>query len=397
MMNNSSEDLRGTDTVGDADARRPRWVLWLSLLALALFVGWAALAEIDQVTRAPALVIASSRNQLIQASDAGTLEALLVREGDRVVRGQLLVRFSKTRLQAASRESMAKQAAAQAAIARLQAELFGGQPVFGPQLNAYPEFRRNQLALLAKRRSAIDEEIRTLQRQLVLAQRELGLTEPLLAAGDVGQSEVLRLQRQVVEIQGQLAGKRNKYLQELQTELAKMQEELSAVEQVVVQRQQQLDQTELRAQVNGIVRNIRVNTVGGVVRAGEEVMQIVPVDDALVLEAKVRPADVAFLKPGLPVNVKIDAYDYTLYGSLEGVLEYLSADTVTEELRQNEPGSYRARIRIVGRAFSGRPDQVLDLQPGMTAVAEIRTGKATVLRYLVKPVLKTLDESLGER
>ena len=116
MMNDHSEDPRATDTVSDADARRPRWVLWLSLLALALFVGWAALAEIDQVTRAPALVIASSRNQLIQASDAGTLEALLVREGDRVVRGQLLVRFSKTRLQAASRESMAKQAAAQAAI-----------------------------------------------------------------------------------------------------------------------------------------------------------------------------------------------------------------------------------------------------------------------------------------
>ena len=392
-MTSHSEDRRDADEEG----HRPRWVLWMSFLLLAVFVGWAAVAEIDQVTRAPAVVIASSRNQLVQASDAGTLEALLVREGDRVTRGQLLARFDKTRLQAANLESMAKQAAAQAALARLRAELFGGDPLFGPQLAAYPEFKRNQLALMGKRRSAIDEEIRTLQSQLALAQRELSQTEPLLAAGDVGQNDVLRLQRQVVEIEGQVAGKRNKYLQELQAELAKTQEELSSVEQVVVQRRQQLDQVELRAQVNGIVRNIRVNSVGGVVRAGEEVMQIVPVDDALVLEAKVRPADVAFLKPGLPVNVKIDAYDYTLYGSLQGVLDYLSADTVTEELRQNEPGSYRARIRIVGPGFSGRPGQVLDLQPGMTATAEIRTGQATVLRYLVKPVLKTLNESLGER
>jgi len=379
------------------DLRRSRLTLWTTAFSLAVFVTWAYFAEIDQITRAPGQVIASQRSQVIQSQDGGIIEQLLVKDGDTVDRGQILVRLERARSEASFLEARAKSAGLTATVARLRAEVFGGEPAFPPMLSNYPQIRENQLVLFHKRKAAIDEEVTALQNLLQLAQRELEMTQPLLKTGDVSRTEVLRLERQVAEVTSQITNKRNRYFQDAQAELSKALEDLAGIEQTMAQRMTQVDQTELRAPLHGVVKNVRITTRGGVIRPGEEVMQIVPLEDDLLVEARVMPADIAFIKPGLSATVKIDAYDYTIYGDLPGKLTYISPDTLTEDLRQGEQPYYRVRVRTDGRRFSGRPNEDLEIQPGMTATVEIRTGANTVLKYLTKPVVKTLSEALRER
>ena len=309
------------------------WILGLVMLAFGLWAHWA---ELDQITRAPGSVIASSKTQVIQSMDGGTIQALHVREGDTVKAGQVLLQFDRTRPEASYLESRAKMAALTATVARLQAEVLGTSLEFPALVRSYPEIQKAQTQLYGKRQSAIREEVQALQGMLELAQKELNMTEPLLGRGDVSFADVLRLQRQVAELKSQITNKNNKYFQDAQAELSRAQEELAALEQTMAQRKSQLDWTELRAPVHGVVKNVRITTQGGVVRPGEEVMQIVPLEDDLVIQARVSPSDIAFLRVGFPATVKIDAYDYTVYGDLGCKLTYISADTHSEDLRQGE-------------------------------------------------------------
>ena len=374
-----------------------RMGVWGSIMVVGLFLAWAYYAEIDQITRAQGQIIPSSRTQIIQAPDGGVIEKLLVREGAEVDRGELLVRFDQTKAEASYREAEFKVAGLSATVARLRSEVFGGEPIFKPETLLFPEFRQNQTDLLRKRRESLESEIRAIERMKVLAQRELDMTKPLLKTGDVSMAEVLRLERLVAEQEGQITNRTNKYQQDSQSELNKMEEDLAGAKESLIQRKNLLDNTELRAPVNGTVKNVRVTTRGGVLRPGDELMQIVPVDDALIVEAKVKPSDVAFLKPDQDVVIKIDAYDYTIYGSLEGKLTYISADTLNEDVKQGEQAYYRVQVKTESPRFNRRPNENLQLQPGMTATIEIKTGGNTVLKYLLKPVIKTLNESLGER
>jgi adhesin transport system membrane fusion protein len=376
---------------------RERLVLWCTLATLVIFLAWSQWAELDQITRANGQIIASSRNQVIQAPDGGVLERLLVREGSAVKKGELLAQFERKRAQSSYLESQAKAVALKATIARLNAEILDEEPRFPPEINSYPDFRATQLALFHKRRAAIREEIEALEQSNKLIRAELDMNMPLLKSGDVSRAEILRLQRQAAEIQGQITNRRNKYLQDIQTELAKAQEDLAGVQQILNQRQEQLTYTEVRSPMDGIVRNVRLTTVGGVARAGDEIMQIVPVNDDLVIEAKIRPADLAFIRPGLSASIKLDAYDYTLYGTLHGEVTYISADTLNEETRNNEQPFYRVQIRSDVHQLANSSNRPIELQPGMTATVEIKTGTSSVFRYLTKPIVKTLDESLGER
>lgn len=381
----------------EPDVRFGRKVLWLGVIALAAFLGWAYTSEIDQITRAPALVIPTSRTQIIQSSDGGVIEEMLVREGDRVKQGQVLVRIDRTKAQAAYFEARARTAGVSAAVSRLRAEVFNKAPEFDRIVADYPQFRENQLSLLRRRQSAIEEEISALNQQRSLVERELAMTEPLLKTGDVSMAEVLKLQRQLSEISAQVTNRRNRYFQDAQAELSKAEEELATFQQTAAQRKDLLDRTELYAPVSGIVKNVRFTTIGAVLRAGEEVLQIVPMGDDLIVEAKVRPADIAFLKPGLRATVKIDAYDFSIYGGLTGTITYISADTLSEDLKQGEQAYYRVQVKTEGREFSRRARDTLDIQPGMTATVEMLTGTNTILRYLLKPLIKTMDEALTER
>lgn len=374
-----------------------RAVMWVTFVCIATFGAWTYFAEIDEITRAPGSIISSSRTQLIQSQDGGTLEAMLVREGDQVKAGQVLARMQRTRAESSYLETQAKLAGLSATKARLLAEIVGGEPRYPALLKNYPEFKDHQSVLLRKRRAALNEELSALETMRRLVRQELDMNRPLVRTGDVSLTEVLRLERQVADYQAQITNKRNKNLQDTQAELSKVEEDMAGLDQTLAQRRNQLDLTELRAPVKGTVKNVRITTLGGVIRPGEDVMQIVPVDDELLIEAKVKPSEIAFLKLGLPASIKIDAYDFSVYGDLPGTLVFISADTMREELKQGEEPYYRVHVRATGRKFSGRPNANLEIQAGMTASVEIKTGRKTVLKYLTKPIVKTLNESLGER
>lgn len=376
---------------------RSRYILWVSFFCLFAFLLWAYWADLDQITRAPGSVVSSSRSQIVQSQEGGVIQELKVRDGDIVERDDVLVVLDSTRVEAAYLETRARAASLATTVARLQAEALGKEPEFPAQTMDYPEFRELQLELMKKRRAVIEEDILAMQEMMELVKKELDMTRPLLKSGDVSATEILRLERQMSDAKGQITNKRNKYFQDTQAELSKAREEYESVQQLLAQRKNQLDQTKLRASLHGVVKNVRITTRGGVIRPSEEVMQIVPLEDDLIIEAKVSPMDIGFIKPGLNATVKIDAYDYTIYGDLPGTLIYISADTLTEDLRQGEQPYYRVRVRTMGRKFSGAPEKDLEIQPGMTATVEIKTGSNTVLNYLVKPIVKTLQLALKER
>lgn len=371
----------------------------IRILAIIFFILllWASISEIEQTTRAQGQVIPISRSQIIQSFDGGVLEEMLVKEGDAVQKDQILARLNPTRMQSSYLETKAKAAALSSAVSRLRSEVYNRPLKFEEITQNYPDFKTNQRILFNKRVKAVNDELEVLEAQLKLIQSELEMTEPLLKFGDVSKVEVIRLQRQVNDLRGQIANKRNKYQQDSQAELAKAEEDLAGVMEVLTQKREQLDRVELRAPMAGIVKNVRVTTLGGVIKPGEEVMQIVPVGDDLMIEAKVRPADIAFLKPDLEAIVKIDSYDYSIYGTLKGKLTYISADTISEDSKSGEQTYYRVQIQTEGKKFSGKPKENLEIQPGMTAQVEIITGRNTVLSYLMKPITKTLKESMKER
>lgn len=372
-------------------------VIWISLLALVCFFIWASQAELEQITRAPGQIIASGRTQVIQASDGGVLQALLVKEGDTVERGQVLAFLDRQKLRAAYQETRSRELALRATVARLQAELVGSEPTFSAETETYPQFRANQLALLQKRRASINEETASLRKLLELAQRELAMTTPLVNTGDVSQADVLKLERQVADLQAQITNRQNKYLQDTQADLSRAEEELAGVQQMLAQRADLLSRTELRAPMRGVVKNIRMTTIGGTLKPTEELMQIVPIENELLVEARIRPTDIAFIHTGQTASVKIDAYDYTLYGWLEGKVSYLSPDTLTEDLRQGEQAYYRMQVRADDKRFAKQAKEAIQLQPGMTVTVEVKTGKNTVLRYLAKPIVKTMREAMVEK
>jgi adhesin transport system membrane fusion protein len=379
-------------------ARRSIYAIMLGISAL---LAWAAVAEIDQVTRAPAQIISADRTQLVQSPESGVVTQIHVKEGDQVKPGQLLVTMEKERAQAAVADSKAKVAALRITVARLQAEVYGQPLQFDPELTLYPDYIRNQTDLYNKRQTAYKEDIQSLRNILRLARSELDINMQLLATGDVSRAEILRLQRNVADVEAQIANKRNKYFQDAQAEMTKAQEELSTQSEQLRDRTQVLEHTELLAPADGIVNNIRLTTLGGVVRPGDVVMEISPTGGDLIAEAKISPADIAFITVGQSASVKIDAYDSAIFGALRGQVSYISSDVLTEESRQDPRQGlhsyYRVHILIKETEFKGRKAEQIRLRPGLSASVDIKALDRTVLSYLTKPITKTLSQSLGER
>lgn len=376
---------------------RSRKILFTASLGLIILIVWASFSEIDQTARATGTVIASSKSQNIQTIDGGILEQLLVQEGSKVNKGDLIAVLDRTRAQAAYGESEAKSMALKAQIARLRAESLGVPLVFPPELKNFPEIVASEKLLFQKRQKSITEELNAINEALKLAKEELKMNEPYLKTGDVAKSDILRLKRQVVDISTQYSTKKNKYFQDSQAELTKAQEELGAISQNVAQRKHALDHSELYAPMSGTVKNIKYTTIGAVLKPADELLQIVPSEDDLIIEVKIKSQDIAHIKPGIPAMVKIDAYDYTIYGTLEGTLFYISADTIDENLKQNELPYYKAKVKTKKHSLNSKKGEEIIIQPGMTATVEILTGQNTVLKYLIKPVIKTFSESLNEK
>ncbi|MFI4932098.1 MAG: HlyD family type I secretion periplasmic adaptor subunit [Burkholderiales bacterium] len=402
-------------------------------LAVAALLVWAALAPVDEVTRGDARVIPSRQLQVVQSLDGGVVAEILVREGQVVEAGQLLLRVDETRAGAGVRESASQSFSLRARAARLRA-LAEGSPFVAPKGRDADEERAalderrlyearvNELAsTLAVNRQQLaqrQQELTEMQskrvaalRGLDLTQQELTQTRPLLASGAVSQVDVLRLERDVARYRGdadqataQIAraeaaiGEVQRKAQETEIafrnearkDLGETMAKLSALNEGAVALADKVDKAQVKSPVRGRVQRLLANTVGGVVQPGKDIVEIVPLDDTLVLEARIAPKDIAFIHPGLAANVKFSAYDFSIYGGLDAKVENISPDSVVDE-RGN--AYYLVRVRTVQAGFSEK----LPIIPGMTAEVDVLTGRKSVLSYLLKPVLKVQQRAMSER
>ncbi len=376
-------------------------MMMLLCAGLVAFTLWAALFEIEQTVRAQGQLIPVARTQVIQSADGGVLEKLLVVEGQSVKAGEQLAVLERERSVAGFDESRAKQASLAAALARTSAEAADRLPEFGPALRAYPEFVAVQLALYEQRKRGLQEEMATLKDALVMATEELRMNESLLKTGDTSELEVIRARRQVGEIEGKRNATRNKYLQEASIEATKLAEDMASNRYKLDERQSVLGHTVLTTPIAGVVKYLKLTTIGGVLRAGDELMQVSPTEGEMVFEVKINPVDIGQLNTGLPVSIKLDAFDYSIYGSLDGRLTYISADTLAEQGANGQTSSfYRAQVRLDAERAQTHPNLKLAnvaLKPGMTATVDIRTGNRSVLQYLAKPVYKAFAGAMNER
>lgn len=384
---------------------RSRWIIWGIIIGLGVLIIWASVGKIPQVTRAQAVLIASERTQLVQSPDGGVLTELFVKEGQTVKKGQLLATLQKERAAAAVSDSMAKVAALRITLARLQAEVYGKPLSFDKDLLSFGEYIRNQTNLYKRRQIAFKEDIQALEKIRALAEEELRINRRLEASGDVSRAEVLRLERGVADVNAQITTKRNKYFQDAQAEMTKAQEDLSTQTEQLKDRTQLLEHTELFAPHDAIVNSIKTTTIGGVVKPGETVVELLPIGNELIVEAKIAPADMAFVQIGQVASIKIDAYDSSIYGGLNGRVSYISADALYADKTSpgvpigpsNPPIYYIVRIEVTGKEFAGVNADDIKLRPGLTASVEIKASERSVLSYLTKPLTKTIDHSMGER
>lgn len=377
-----------------------RLVLWIVLAVLIGGLTWAHFARVEEITKGEAKIISKSREQIIQSLEGGILAEMNVREGQEVERGQVLLKIDPTRAQASYRETLNKVIGLKATIARLRAEAYDQPLTFDDE-----QVRRDQIVIAQEtkayqsRKRALDDSINALKRSYELSVREVRLAEPLASRGLLSEVELLRMQRQANEIQSQIVERRNRYQADANSELNKLELELSQTSENLIGRADVVERTTISAPVKGTVKNISFNTIGGVIQPGEHILEIIPLEDQLLVEAKIRPSDVAFLHPGLPATVKITAYDFAIYGGLKGVVEFISPDTLKDDAKaaagRPDDTYYRVMVLTDSSVLSAGGKE-LPIIPGMIASVEIRTGEKTILDYLLKPVMKA-SEAFRER
>ncbi len=421
----------------DDSPRVVRITLWAILGFFIIMIAWASLADIDEVTRGDGKAIPSSRLQKIQNLEGGIVAEVFVHEGEVVKAGAPLLRLDDTRFRSNAGESEADRLALEARIQRLTAQLDNKETLtLSPEiLNKTPDIANGEMELFASVNKRIQSELSGLNEQLVqkkqelldyqakgaqfrrslgLLQQEISMSEPLVAKGAISKVEVLRLRRSEVETRGQLESvtlavpraeaaikeieskineTRGRYRSEALSQLNEARTDLSKTEASGKAIEDRVNRTLVTSPVRGIVQQLMVNTIGGVIQPGNDLVEIVPLDDTLLVEAKIRPQDIAFLRPGQEAMVKFTAYDYTIYGGLKAKLEQISPDTVTDK---DGKSFYVIRLRTE-KNHLGSDEKPLIIIPGMVASVDIITGKKTILSYLLKPILRAKAEAFRER
>lgn len=427
-------DIRTTILI--ESPRGGRSVIWLTLILFVCAIYWASISEVEEVTRGMGKVIPSSQVQIVQNLEGGILAETFVNIGDIVEKGQLLMRLDEKRFSAPFREYRLKYLALTAKESRLIAETLGTEMVLPKEvekenssiaarewqlynsskkelettieiLEEKAKQRRQEIAELEEKRTELNRTYRYLK-------KEIDLTEPLVAEGAVSEVEILRLKRDASSMLGDIAATKlsiprvrsqlNEAVKEVQEEhlqfsnkakkeLNDVQAELDAISATSVALEDRLDRTAIRSPVYGTVKQVLVNTVGGVIQPGMDLIEIVPLEDSLLVEVQIKPSDIAFLRPDQKAMVKFTAYDFTIYGGLDAELEYISADSVVDEKGNS---FYQVRVRTDQNYLKGKDDK-MPIIPGMVATVDILTGKKTILSYLLKPVLKAKQTALRER
>ena len=389
--------VRGAQVVEPAPAAM--WAVYLLLALLATAITWAAIAQVDIVVRANARVVPDGREQVIASLEGGILREMRVKEGQQVVEGEELALIDPTRFEAQQAEGQAKRLALVGTVARLEAEAAGRELRFPPELGQQaPQVVQGETDSWRARQRALDEAVGITRRNAELLQRELGMAQTLSARGLMSEVEVMRLRRQVNELQLQVQERVNRFRQEASAELVKARTELSQLEEQMIVREDALRRTVLTSPVRGVVKQIRINTVGGVISPGAPVMEIVPIGSRVLVEARIRPADIGFVQVGQEVVVKLSAYDYSVYGGLKGTVQSISPDVLGDAekaLPGAEAGYYKAMIRA-DRSSLRAGDKPLQVLPGMSGNADIRTGERSVLSYVLRPLMKS-QEAFRER
>lgn len=373
---------------------RLRIIPILSAGVLAFFV-WAYFGVLDEVAVGPGKVTPPSRSQTIQSLEGGIVNGIFVHEGDIVRPGQKLAMLDRARFSAMLGEAEAKARSLEAASARLEAEISGGQPRFSPAVKQTPGLVGREMELMNSRRRNLAVATASLSQSLALTRRQLAMTAPLVELGAANQVEIIQLRRQENEIQAKLDSLRNQYVIDASADYAKTRAELDQVVQVIGGRRDQLDRTALVSPVRGIVKNLEITTIGGVVQPGGSLMEIVPLEKQLLVEARIAPRDIAFIRPGQSATVKITAYDPSIYGTLDGIVDRISPDTLQDEVHRDQV-YYRVYVRTTKSSLTTRDGRQHAIMPGMVANVEVRTGRKTVLEYLMKPINKA-REAMRER
>ena len=437
MAGRSRPDLAFTAELRAAARSRPRIGASMLLVTIAAFlaaaIAWASQARLDEAATGQGRVVPSSQIQIVQNLEGGILAEILVREGDIVADAQVLLRIDDTSFGANLRENQARYFGLQAKVARLEGEINGSTPSFPADIEA--ALAADEMALYRSRRAELEAAVGILEQQAAqrrqelvelasridqlseshrLAAEELGIMAPLVAEGVTSRVELLRLERQVNDIEGEreasrlaiprvqsglaeaerrIAERREAFRGEALEELNEARVRLRVLGEAARAAEDKVRRTEVRSPVHGTVKRILINTLGGVIQPGMDLVEIVPLEDTLLVEAEIRPADIAFLRPGQDANVKITAYDFASYGGLEAELEHISADTIV-----NEAGESFYRILVRTRInHLGTAADPLPIIPGMVAEVDIMTGSKTVLEYILNPINRARERALRER
>ncbi|WP_159566670.1 HlyD family efflux transporter periplasmic adaptor subunit [Budvicia diplopodorum] len=389
-------------------------IIWLILSACLVLFIWAYYAQLDEVTSGQGTVITWNRSQIIQARDGGVIRELMVREGDFVSAGQQLAILDATRFQAGYDEIGSKVKALAVSIARLTAEIKGetDAPDFIALLREYDAGQSktlndtqllaenqvlidHEMSLLIARRRSLEENISGLQRSLKLAQNELNLVHPLVLKGAVSQVEELRLRREENEFKNKISEARNHYFEQAKEELVKKKNELDSIYFQLIQRKDQLASMVVTSPVKGIVKDVQITTMGGVLEPGGKLMEVVPSEEQLLIEVRINPRDIAFIHPKQKAIVKVSAYESSIYGTMDALVERISPDTIQDPVRR-EQYHYIVFVRTDRAALETSDGKLHEIVPGMLATVDIKTGQKSVLDYLIKPLNKA-KEALRER
>ena len=396
-MSENKQEIQRSTKVSFKEPPLPKssLIIWIITIGLAILLIWAWLFKLEEVSTGTGKVIPSSKEQIVQSLEGGILTKLNVKEGQIVEQGQVLAQLDPTRFASNVGETESLLVASRATAARLRAEVNGTPLSFPEDVQKIPALVKEETALYHSRRANLEESVAGLKQALVLVQQELAMTEPLVAKGAASEVEVLRLKRSANDLQNQLNDVRNQYLVKSREELSKANTDIESQQQVVKGKSDTLSRTVFKSPVRGVVKEIDVMTLGGVIPQNGKLMTIVPLDEQLLVEARISPRDIAFIRPGQEALVKITAYDYSIYGGLKGKVTVISPDTLRDEVKQDQ-FYYRVYIRTDSDKLSNKEGKSFSITPGMVATVDIRTGSKTVLEYLIKPFNKA-KEALRER
>lgn len=370
-------------------------LIWIVCIGLSVLLAWAWIFKLEEVSTGTGKVVPSSKEQVIQSLEGGILTKLNVREGQIVEQGQVLAQLDPTRFESNVGESESLLLSSLATAARLRAEVNGTALSFPPEVLKVPKLVNEETALYNSRRANLEESLSGLRQALNLVEQELRMTEPLVAKGAASEVEVLRLKRQANDLSNQMNDIRNQYYVTAREELAKANTDIQTQSQVVKGKSDTLNRTVFKSPMRGVVKEIDVMTIGGVIPQNGNLMTIVPLDEQLLIEARISPRDIAFIRPGQEALVKITAYDYSIYGGLDGKVTVISPDTIRDEVKQDQ-FYYRVYIRTDKDKLTNKAGQQFSITPGMVATVDIKTGNKTIIDYLIKPFNKA-KEALRER